>query len=82
MHREVIIPFSDLRTVSVECGHCQTLIILNIEGQHDVTHCPACNREFEPGVKNGLVRWRALYDIAKEANHKLSFRIPAPIEPK
>jgi hypothetical protein len=81
MHREIVVPFSDLRMVSIECGDCHALIVLDIEGQHDVTKCPACNREFEPAVKNSLTRWRGLYDLAKEAKQKLSFRIPA-VEPR
>jgi uncharacterized CHY-type Zn-finger protein len=77
VRKEIIIPFSDLRTVSVECGDCHALITLDIEREHDVTQCAACNREYEPAVKNTLDRLHTLYLQMKDAKHKFSFRIPA-----
>jgi hypothetical protein len=77
MHKEMVVPFSDLRIVSIECGDCGALLVLDIESQHDVTRCAACNRDFGPAVKNVLTRFRGLYDAAKDAKHKIAFRVPS-----
>lgn len=80
MFRENVVPFSDLRIVSIECGDCHTLILLDITGQHEVKHCPTCHREFDPGVKETLAQWHVLYLRAEKAKHKLAFRIPVKDE--
>jgi len=75
MHKEIVVPFSDLQTVSVECGDCHALLILDIQGPRDVTCCAACNREFRPPVRNTLKRLHELLVETQDSPHKISFRI-------
>jgi len=75
MVKEIVVPFADLRMVSVECGNCQTLMVVNLEKEpHVVTFCPACRTEFDPGVKEALPQLSRLYFYAQTAKHKLAFR--------
>jgi hypothetical protein len=74
MLKEFVIPFSDLRKVSVECGHCQALITVDLKGQHNVTSCPACSKEFDPSVKDSLDQLHVLYLHMENAKHKFSFQ--------
>ncbi len=76
MNKEIVVPFSDLRMVSIECGDCHALLILDIEGQHDVAGCAACNRKFEPPIRNTLKRLHQLYIETQDAPHKIAFRVP------
>jgi hypothetical protein len=57
--KETAIPFEDLRKISVECADCAALVVLDLEGQLNLTHCPACHKDFPPAVKEILTGPRA-----------------------
>jgi uncharacterized CHY-type Zn-finger protein len=76
MRKEIVIPFDELKTVSLECGECNAIVLFDITGPHDVTNCPACNRAFEPAIKNALGRLHTLHAQMSELSTKFAFRIP------
>jgi len=53
--KEVVIPLTDLRYLTVECGKCHTQTSLDLAGLADVMMCAVCNEEFDPLAVNSYI---------------------------
>lgn len=80
--RRAVIPVTELKTLSIECSHCGTRMVLDVERMVDVDHCngsapmacPCCKAVF-PELAAAVRRYLQFFIDAKRLQHKLSFEI-------
>lgn len=77
MVNEILVQLAELSRASITCGYCGAEVIVSLDSQLDVTHCPACHRDFDPAVKENLVALAQIRLSMKTSRHKLAFRIAA-----
>jgi len=82
---EFALPLGDLRRLAVECAACETVMIVDLQGQTEttVTFCPTCRHDFEPSVKDRVRSLARLLDaLAASKECRFSFRVAAPATAK
>jgi hypothetical protein len=77
MLNENVVPFEDLRYLSIECAHCQTAVTVDLGAPRcDPQQCPICLQQYDPVSVRGHVRALAMaYAQIPKTGHKFSFRI-------
>ncbi len=84
MHRELVLPFEEIRYVGVMCTHCKTELILDLSEPKQPTNaalmnpqCPKCGTEFPHDLATMLNRLKVeiLPSLAKKENG-VTIRIP------
>jgi hypothetical protein len=78
---ELRIPFEDATKVSIECGKCDTEIVVDF-GKHEGTEwesinleCVVCNTKFGDDVRNTLRFLSFANRTVKDSKRKVSFRV-------
>jgi hypothetical protein len=76
MHKQTIIPISDLRYLAVECGDCHAQIRIDLEGPNlELRDCPVCHREFDQDATRHIGMLSSAYRYRKDSKHKFSFLV-------
>ncbi len=80
MQNEMLVPFSDLRYLSVECGQCHTEVTVDLSEKWDVSQCPVCMRRTEDALRGHLQALSIAYgQLPKLSSYKVSFRIKSAL---
>lgn len=85
MTHEVIVPIGDLRYLSLECFHCKTHIVLDMDVEIKATMirsnasplvCSMCDSPFDSAVSANLGLLRKAYkELSKQTLTPVSFRV-------
>ncbi len=77
MQSQMIVPFEDLRYLSIECGKCATQIIVDLAAaSHDPQQCPCCFQHFDDvSVRGHIAALASAYAQIPKTGHRFSFRI-------
>jgi uncharacterized CHY-type Zn-finger protein len=76
MVKEMVVSMDDLRSLSVKCGDCSTVITLDLQGgEFDVKHCPACHKPFDDALVGHVSMLAQIYKQRRAAKHTISFRV-------
>jgi hypothetical protein len=80
MEKEMSVPVSDLRYLSIEC-ECGTKVTIDLgHAMREMRFCPMCNKEYDPHAGKDFHGLASAYGNASQGlvKYKLSFRIPLP----
>ena len=93
MIRELAFDLRDLRQVSIECRHCRTKVLLDLEafdrtghkreGERATfapTNCPACEEQYDSAMESLNDLQAAYKKLAKIEASGLQFRVTAQTE--
>jgi hypothetical protein len=90
MHEETVVALSDLQFVCIECPHCKTRVILDMDRQFEHSGgmffapdtCPGCRKPFDSAVPGNLnTLQRAFLAVPKALRSAITFhkRVVPPI---
>jgi hypothetical protein len=75
MLTEMVVPISDLRYASIECGDakCKTVVTIDLEMDvSDPFQCPACKQPYN--LRDNISDLRSVYRSLSQHYTKISFR--------
>jgi hypothetical protein len=78
MQSQFVVPFADLRYLSIECGKCKTVITVDLDGADcNPSQCPVCLQAFDQASVRGHIQSLAtMYKQIKQIPHRFTFKIP------
>lgn len=79
MQKEILVSFSDLRYLSMECGRCNTEVIVDLSKNWDISQCPVCTQRTEDALRGHLKAIAIAYGQITSVPYKVSFRVKSSI---
>jgi hypothetical protein len=90
MHEETVVALGDLQFVCIECPHCKTRVILDMEQKFEFSGgiffapetCPGCRKPFDSAIPASLnALQRAYLAVPKPLRPAITFqkRIAPPV---
>ena len=80
MEQQLILDFSELSSIGVECARCRTQIIMDVTSEYgDIPErCPACHGEdfnqqgVQSAVKEYVRAYKSVASVLKIAKHRIT----------
>lgn len=79
MNQELILDFTDLRWIDIQCAQCGMHTVLDVadDRTHIPGHCPGCQLAYESvGLRDPLIYFMRAYRNLTALKQKISVRVP------
>ncbi|HEX4160718.1 MAG TPA: hypothetical protein VHY79_19780 [Rhizomicrobium sp.] len=83
MHKEIVISIPDIRYVAIECPHCRTKVILDMQEQVGLAQqyesfaprkCPGCEAIYDSAIQPSLQKLRDAWRLLMKISDSVTFR--------
>jgi hypothetical protein len=79
MEKELQLPITELRYLTIRCGSCGVTVGLDLAELKGIpAMCPCCQTYYDSQLTSDVSALSRVHRNAGAVNYKLSFRIPAP----
>jgi len=76
MQTEMLVPFSDLRYLSVECRRCNAEVVVDLSKNWNISQCPVCLQQTEDALRGHIKAISVAYgQIPTLTSYGVNFRI-------
>lgn len=82
VRQENIVSLEDFRRISIDCPHCHTVVILDMESVTDKTmqrsftpkECPACQKDYDSAIRPNVDAFQKAFAALKPIAARIAFR--------